>query len=64
MDLEADALDWAFVGHLLVDPASPLYLDNAFVVRRQGQAQFVVKTRPGAWIQVLGEPWFHNEVHV
>jgi hypothetical protein len=43
LDLEADALDWAFVGHLLVDTASPLHLDNAFVVRSQGQAKFVVK---------------------
>ncbi len=46
LDLKAHALDWAFVGHLLGDTASSLHLDT-FVVRRQGQAQFVVKLGQG-----------------
>jgi hypothetical protein len=63
LDLEADALDWAFLGHLLVDTASPLHLDNAFLVSlsKTSRPGAILETRPGAWIQVLGEPWFHIE---
>ncbi len=64
MDLEADALDWAFVGHLLVDSASPLDLDNAFVVKRQGQAQFVVKLSQGHGFKFLASHGFTRSARV
>lgn len=38
-----DGVDRAFEGHLQDDTCSALHIDNAFVVKNQGQTYFVVK---------------------